>query len=300
MNRFLSIVAFVLFPLCPLCAQNTEVEQDLFESMRNADKAVVVAVHYGVTDDSQRQLCIERFNSKLQAAFPQCAFREAWTSFPAVKQMKQRGQTKWTLNAVLDDLCMEGYTHVLVQSSNIVEGVEMEYIRHEAALYANKFKQLRIGNTLLAEPGSYQQAIQAIAASFGEKKVANVLVVGGEDSESPSQFAMLDYMLRSGGYANWFVVAEEGFPQAEELKKQLKAKKQKKVNLIPFTFAAEDHAQLNELEHELQKAGYKVTLTEHTLGEVDGILDLFIGHAKHAQRYRAYSPLEIKMQGALK
>lgn len=295
---FSFLLFFTLFT--PLFAQNTEVEQDLFESMRNADKAAIVAVHYGICDEQQRQLCLERFNQKLKAAFPNCAFREAWTCFSAIKRMKERGQTRQTLTYILDELCTEGYTHVLIQSSNIVEGVEMEYIRHEAAIYANKFKQLRIGNTLLTEPADYEKAILSTATLYGEKKVANVLVVGGEDSESPSQFAMLDYMLHYNGYDNWFVVAEEGFPGIEHLQKQLKQRKQKKVNLIPFTFAAEDSQSLNELSQALQKAGCKVTQKTHTLGETDDILNLFIQHAKHTQQYRAYTPLEIKMQQVLK
>ena len=102
------------------------------------------------------------------------------------------------------------------------------------------------------------------------------------------------------GYDNWFVVAEEGFPEAEHLQKQLKQRKQKKVNLIPFTFAAENSQPINQLTQTLQKAGYKVTQTTHTLGEADDILNLFIQHARHAQQYRSYSPLEIKMQEILK
>ncbi len=300
MTRTILPLLLLLTLFTPISAQNTEVEQDLFESMRNADKAAVVAVHYGICDDQQRQLCIERFNQKLKATFPNCAFREAWTCFPAIRQMKERGQTRQTLTYILDELFTEGYTHVLIQSSNIVEGVEMEYIRHEAALYTNKFKQLRIGSTLLSQPADYEKAILTTAASYGEKKMANVLVVGGEDSENPSQFAMIDFMLHYKGYDNWFVVAEEGFPEAEHLKKQLKQRKQKKVNLIPFTFAAENSQPINQLTQTLQKAGYKVTQTTHTLGEADDILNLFIQHARHAQQYRSYSPLEIKMQEILK
>ncbi|MBQ9361915.1 MAG: sirohydrochlorin cobaltochelatase [Bacteroidaceae bacterium] len=270
-SRIILFFFLLLTTQLPLSAQSTEVEQDLFESMRQSDKAAVIAVHYGTCNEQQRQLCIERFNEKLRASFPDCTFREAWTSFPAVRQMKERGQTRQTLTYVLDALCMEGYTHVLVQPSSITDGVEMDYIRHEAAIYTGKFKQLRIGSPLLSIPGDYEKAILATAAAYGQKKTANVLVVGGEDNENPSQFAMLDYMLRCKGYENWFVVAEEGFPETEYLQQQLKQRKQKKVNLIPFVFAADDDLSVSKLKQTLEKAGYKVTLTPHALGEVDGI-----------------------------
>jgi len=280
----------------PLSAQSREVEQDMFEAMRTDEKAAVIAVHYGNTDGSS---CIGRFNEKLRAAFPQCTFREAWTSFPAIRQMNEQGQVKQTLTHVLQALYTEGYTHVLIQSSNIADGVEMAYIRHEAESYQGKFKQVRIGNTLLAEPADYQEAIRIVTSHYGQKKMANVLVAGGEDSENPSAFSMLDYMLGWQGYTDWLVVAEDGFPTVEQLQKQLKQRKLKKVHLIPFTFAAADEQHVGLLKQSLQKAGYKVTLGSQPLGKLDDIIDLFVNHALHARQYRTYSPLELKMQEAL-
>ena len=46
-------------------------------------------------------------------------------------------------------------------------------------------------------------------------------------------------------------------------------------------------------------AGYKVSLTEHTPGEVDGIQELFVNQAKHTRMFRTYTPLELKMQESL-
>ena len=302
MKSFFLFFVLIMVALCRPHAQTAEVEQDVFESMRGADKAAIVAVYYGTTDEGQQQRCIAALNAKLQKAFAGVAVFEAWTHQPAVRQMEERGSVRCTLTHVLDQLRAEGFTHVLIQPSSIIDGVEMEYIRHEAAIYVGKFKQLRVGGALLTTPDDYEQTVRQIAAVYGSKKLGNVLVVGGEGGESPAQFAMLDYMLRHLGYDNWFVVAEaeDGFPTVEHLQRRLKQRKQKKLNLIPLTFTSKNTENIDEIRQQLQKAGYKVSLTEHTPGEVDGIQELFVNQAKHTRMFRTYTPLELKMQESLR
>lgn len=299
MKSFFLFFILTLMVVVPLYAQTAEVEQDMFESMRGADKAAIVTIYYGTTDDAQQRRCIDPLNEKLRKAFAGVAVFEAWTHQPAVRQMEERGSVKCTLTHLLDQLKAEGFTHVLIQPSSITDGVEMEYIRHEAAVFVGKFKQLRVGGALLTTPDDHEQVIRQIASEYGSKKLANVLVVGGEGGESPARFAMLDYMLRHLGYDNWFVVAEDGFPTVEHLQRQLKQRKQKKLNLIPLTFTSKNVENIDALRQQLQKAGYKVSLTEHTLGEVDGILNLFVSQAQHTRMFRTYTPLELKMQEAL-
>lgn len=296
MKQLTFTLLLLLTTALPLLAQSREVEQDLFEAMRSDDKAAVVAVHYGTAGNTT---AIAHFNEKLQAAFPQCTFREAWTSLSAIRQMNEQGQTKQTLTHVLQALHVEGYTHVLIQPSSIFDGMETAYIRHEAEACQAKFRQLRIGSPLLSEPADYEETIRLAAKHYGQKKVANVLVAGGEDCENPAQFALLDYMLRLQGYNDWLVVAEDGFPAAEQLQKQLKQRKLKKVHLIPFTFATASEQHIGQLRQTLQKAGYKVTTGNQPMGQLDDIISLFVGHARHASLYRTYSLLELKMQDAL-
>jgi sirohydrochlorin cobaltochelatase len=286
----LSLASLALF------AQSREVEQDMFEAMRPTDKAAVVAVHYGSDADSP---CIRLFNQKLQEAFPQCALREAWTSLRAIAEMNSRGQVRQTLTHTLEDLYKQGFTHVLIQSANMSDGVEMAYIRHEAESLSRHFRVVRIGSALLDEPADCAEVLRSLKAEYGQKKTANVLVVGCEGSDAPAHSALLDYMLREQGYADWFVVAVEGFPTLDHLQRQLKQRKLKKVNLIPFSFEPTDAALLDGLRQTLQKAGLKVTESTLPLGMLDGVAQHFVNLARHAALYRSYSPLELKMQESL-
>ena len=302
MRHFSILLSFLLLSvmLSPTrsAAQNREVEQDMFEALRPTDKAVVVAIYSGNSTSPANPATVNKLNQKLQAAFQGCAFREAWTS-PTDFSQSDRGTTiRPGLTHVLEELHNEGYTQVLLQPSFITDGMEMDYARHEAALFTQRFKQIRIGTTLLSAPEDYEEPLRAIATAYGQKKTANVLIVGGEGSNSPTQAALLDYMLRHHDFDNWFVLSGDGFPTVSHLQKQMKQKKLKKINLIPCTFSTVSQATVEELTQQLRQAGFKVSHTPHTLGEIEAVQALIVKHAIHTRTHRSYTPLEIKLQEA--
>ncbi|MCM1311297.1 MAG: sirohydrochlorin cobaltochelatase [Roseburia sp.] len=267
--------------------------------MKEGDKAAVVAVHFGTSHIDTRKNTIDKFNERLRREFPECDFREAWTSRIIVRKMAQQGEKISIPSELFTELKREGYTHILVQSSNIIEGTEMENLRSEIDAARKDFKAIRLGDPLLSSPEDYEKAILTVAAFYGNEKTANILVCHGSKGNRNSSYTMLDYVLRDKEYSNWFVGTIEGYPSFDNLVKNMKKSKAKKANLIPFMFVAGDHAKNDiavEWKEELQKTGLKVDVTLHSLGELDGILDIFMNHAREAKTYRTYSPKERKMQ----
>lgn len=291
------VLALVSIP-CLALAQDVETELDLFETMREGDQAVVVAVHVGASDAASRQ-CIQRFNNRLQQAYPSCLFREAWTSRPLISQFSADGVSYMpTPDELFSQLHKEGYTHVLVQSSCVANDHEMQYLRHAVDMARPLFKQIRLGEPLLSDATDYEEAIKATAAAYGKAKEANVLVCDAASSTQSAPYTMLDYTLHDKNFSGWYVGTTQGYPSFDSLVRQLKQQKAKKVNLIPFLFADDAQGQLDILHdwaQRLQKAGYKVTTEAHYLGDLDGILDIFENHLRHAARYRTYSAKELKM-----
>ena len=115
---------------CVALAQETEMEQNLFETMREGDKAAIIAVHQGA-GDAQSRLSIDRFNARLRKAYPNYSFYEAWTSRRFIQQMSVNGVSYVpTPDELFNQLQKEGYTHVLIQSSNIVNSADMQFLRH--------------------------------------------------------------------------------------------------------------------------------------------------------------------------
>lgn len=273
-------------------------EQHLLENRQDGDKVAVVAVHVGAADAAS-QLCIDRFNARMRQAYPQYDFKEAWTSRSLIRQASTSGLTRlFTPEELFAQLRKDGYTHVLIQSSCLVNDTEMQYLRQVAEEAKSQFKQLRLGEPLLSDAIDYERAALATAAALGSPKEANVLICCGTRGTEDAQYAMLDYTLRDQDLKGWFVGTADGYPSFDSLVKQLKIQKVKKVHLIPFLFAAskpDTSDILRTWAQHLQKAGYKVTSETRCLGDVDAILDLFEDHIRHAENYRRYSPKELKL-----
>ena len=144
---FLFLCNFLL--LCHAHGGGNYEHSDMLASMKPGDKAVLLMVHFGTTHDDTRALTIDAINAKAQAAFPELKFQEAYTSRIIIRRLKERGITKLTpLDAMLK-LRSEGYTHLIVQSTNIIDGVEMESLRRDVESALPFFKEIRVGTPLL-------------------------------------------------------------------------------------------------------------------------------------------------------
>ena len=84
----------------------------------------------------------------------------------------------------------------------------------------------------------------------------------------------------------------------ENLKNELKQRKDKKINLIPCVFLAGEHVRadvVEKMKDDLKDSKFKVSVTMHSLGESNEILDRYMEHARFARQYRTLTPTEIKL-----
>lgn len=130
--RLLSLIILLTVSLLyPAHEGENFVASDMLASMKPGDKAALLMVHFGTTHDDTRALTIDAINAKAHEAFPDLEMREAFTSRIIIRRLKARGIEKLTpLDAMLR-LRSESYTHVIVQSTNIIDGVEMESLRRD-------------------------------------------------------------------------------------------------------------------------------------------------------------------------
>ncbi len=298
MKRLIIIIFTLIVGGVGAVAQETEMEQDMFETMREGDKAAIVAVHIGASDAQGRE-SIDRFNARLRKAYPDYTFREAWTSRELIQRMSNNGVSHIaTPDELFGQLQKEGYTHVLIQSSNLVNCADMQFLRHTVEVAQTHFKHMRLGEPLLTDEQDYADAAQATAKAFGCEKEANVLMCSSDMGTETAQFAMLDYALKDHEFKGWYVGTTGGYPSLESLIRQLRHQKMKKVHLIPFVFAASTQATKTmayEWTQHLQNAGYKVTAEVRCLSEVDAIMDIFERHIRHAEKYRRLTAKELKL-----
>ena len=133
-------------------SEGNYVHSDFFETMKTGDKAALLMVHFGTTHDDTRALTIEVINEKARNLFPTLEFREAYTSRIVMNRLAKRGIDKKNPIEALAQLKADGYTHVLIQSTNIIDGIEMESLRKDINQMKDLFKEIRRRDDLIGWP----------------------------------------------------------------------------------------------------------------------------------------------------
>ncbi len=267
-------------------SEGNYVKSKLFDDLGPREKGAILVVHFGTSFEDTRKMTIDVINAKIKESFPEVEVREAWTSRMIVRKLKkEKGIMKQNPTEALMKLHEEGYTHILVQSTNIVEGKEMKELRREVESLQLNFKDIRIGNPLLYAPDDYVRVIKALTESVNKevKGGQKILVGHGTADPATASYAMFDYMLKAEGYGNYHVGTIEGYPTLNDVLCLLKKGTSRVVTLVPMMFVAGDHARndmADEWKNKLERQGYQVKLYMKGLGENPEIQNLFVEHAR--------------------
>ena len=258
------------------------VSSDMLASMKPGEKAALLMVHFGTTHDDTRTQTIDAINAQARKAFPDLEFREAYTSRIIIRRLKTRGVVKNTPLDALLQLRGEGYTHIIVQSTNIIDGVEMESLRRDVESVLPFFKEIRVGTPLLYSVEDAEkvtdilgQRLNASVQQSAKKKGKEHFVLVGHGTYTPgtATYSQMDYMLKVAGFGNP-CGDHRRLSTFENHVTQLKAAKAKSVTLVPFMFVAGDHAKndiAGEWREMLEKEGYTVHVRMEGLGQIPEI-----------------------------
>lgn len=251
---------------------------DFLKELKEGDKAAILMVHFGTTYDQTRALTIDAINKKVKDTFSELETREAYTSRIVLRRLHERGIEKQNPVDALLKLRADGYTHIIIQSTNIIDGVEMEAIYKDIAIVQPFFKEIRVGTPLLYTVQDYENIVEILKQEYTQK--GDIILVGhGTYTPSTATYAMLDYMLKDKGINNFHVGTVEGYPSYDEVLRLLKGRKVKQATLAPFMFVAGDHANndiAGEWKENLEKDGFKADVVMKGLGEYEKIQDIFI------------------------
>lgn len=297
MKKLIILMIGVVFHLIATAHGGSNYENsDFFKEMKEGDKAAIVMVHFGTTHDDTREKTIDQLNTKVKETFPQADVFEAYTSRIIIKRLKDREISKETPLELLNNLADQGYTHILIQSSNIINGVEVESLNKDIAHLKKNFKDVRIGNPLLYTPEDYKYVIDILTKN-NDPQTAYVWVGHGTYDSTTAQYAMLDYMLKAEEHDNCFVGTIEGYPTYENMLAQLKKSGLKKVVLVPFMFVAGEHAKndiAGDWKAELEKEGFEVTVDPTGLGENTEIQNIYLDHLKFISKHKEIGIMKKK------
>lgn len=288
MKKILFILMFATSILCQAHEGGNFVASDIQKELGKGDKIALLMVHFGTTYDDTRAVTIDAINQKAKETFADLEIREAYTSRIVIRRLNERGIQKADPVSALLRLKADGYTHILVQSTNIIEGVEMESLRKDVASVKQFFKEIRVGNPLLYATEDFERVAEIFTNTYQDKKDM-VLVGHGTYTPSTATYAMMDYIFKAKGHNNFHVGTVEAYPTFDNVVAQLKVGKAKQVNLLPFMFVAGDHANndiAGDWKEDLEKEGYKVDVVMKGLGEYLEIQNIFIEHIQFIMHHR--------------
>ena len=257
-----------------------------------AQDTSILMVHFGTTYDDTRQKTIEAINEKARTAFPQMKVSEAYTSRIVMNRLNKRGIKKDTPVDALLRLRGEGFRHVIIQPSYVIDGIEMDRLRKEIEQVRPFFDSISVGTPLLYNVEDAEKVCKVLVNrhSANAKKREHVLFIGhGTEGPATALYSQLDYMLHANGHANYHVATIEGYPTQDTAVAQIKAMKGRKVILVPLLFVAGDHANNDisvEWKETLEKEGLTVDVRLEGLGEVPEIQDLYIKRIKEVRSER--------------
>lgn len=269
-------------------------------TLKECDKAALLMVHFGTTFDDTRSATIDAINLKAASQFPEMTVVEAYTSRIIISRLAKRGVEKPTPRQALLKLAADGYTHVFIQSTNIIDGIEAQSLRAEAEYMAPFFKEIRIGNPLLYSIEDCLEVEKILSGRYAEKagKNAAVVLVGhGTSTPANAIYSQMDQMFKAQGNLAFHVSTVEGYPDYNTTLASLKANNVKTVTLVPFMFVAGDHARNDidvEWREQLEKEGFKTTAIIEGLGQIPEIQDIFIDHIRQGLREKPLSSVERK------
>ena len=237
-------------------------------------------------------------NREVSEAFPGVETREAYSARSVVNRVRRQGIWIEHTTDALITLKKEGFTHVVVQPTIVIEGLEMEALRREVEQRKGLFKEIRVGDPLLYSDADYETVIRAITGSdVNARQGAKLLVANGTYHASNAAYAKLGYMCQLSGHPDYMIGTREGFPTLETVIGQLRQGGYRQVTLIPFMFVlikSKENRVATAWREGLEKAGLKVDLYAKGLGDYPAIRRLIIDHVRAAIAYRRVSVSERK------
>lgn len=263
-----------------------------------ADKDAIVVMTFGTTFAENRAKTIDATIEGIKAAHPGVKVVTAYTSHIIIDRVAANEGIKYpTPEEALAQLKAEGYTRVALTTLDIIPGMEYNYKLGVFNSYKQDFKKMTIGTPLMYWQGQEEQAddvtevLEAFATQFPKTKKGEgiVMMAHGTPNIANAYYAVIQEKLQELGYDNVFIETVEGWPSLETIIPKLKAKKIKKVTIMPFMMVAGDHANNDmagseEDSHKsiLEKEGIKVEAYIHGLGENEAVRNVFVERANAA------------------
>lgn len=253
----------------------------------------LLVISFGTSYNDNRRLTIGAIEKAMQEAFPDYSVRRGFTSQIIIDHVKDRdGEVIDNVGEALDRAIENGVKNLVVQPTHLMNGLEYNDLVNEIAEYSDSFEKVAIGEPLLTSDADFQTVADAIVeatAEYDDGETAICFMGHGTEAESNQVYSKMQEMLTEAGYKNYYVGTVEAAPSLDDVLAMVQAGDYKRVVLEPLMIVAGDHANNDMAGDEedswkttFENAGYEVTCLVRGLGEMEGIQQIFVEHARAA------------------
>lgn len=258
-------------------------------------KQAVLIVSFGTSYQESRKKHIEAIEKALEGQFKDYTIRRAFTSRMIIDILKERDELEIDgVPEALRRLKEEGFEKVLIQPTLVMGGEEYDRMLADIKEYKGQFKNLAWGKPLLSDEEDYQKLLDILTADTLEYDMDGTeIIFMGHGTEHPanSAYARLAGQLKERGFHRYHVGTVEAEPSFAVIKEEIMKTDSRRLILQPLMIVAGDHAHndmagrdADSWKSQLESEGYEVICRLKGLGELKGIQQLFIEHAKEAEK----------------
>lgn len=277
------------------CSQNNDGAGSSGASAADAAKPVILVTSFGTSYNSTRHVTIGAIEDAIREKYGRdYDVRRAFTSQIIIDKLKERdGIEIDNVEEALDRAKADGVETVIVQPTHLMAGLEYTDIKDELDKRSDDFKQVALGEPLLASDADYQAVAEAIAeqrANLDDGTCAFVLMGHGTTADSNADYATMQRTFDALGKKQFFVGTVEAEPTCEDVIAGVQAAGYAKAVLSPFMVVAGDHA-TNDMADtsdpdswasKFTAAGIETTCLLEGLGQYSGIDDIYVDHVAAA------------------
>ncbi len=269
--------------------------------MERKKKSAILVISFGTSYQATREKTLDVIERELREAVAEYEFRRAYTSPTVIRILKERdGMIVDSVEEALNRLWRDGYPVVLAQSTHVIHGFEYDRMREVLARYQGKFEQLVYGESLLTEEIDYQEAVQSVGKeleSYRQEGTDLIFLGHGTEHVANASYAKLQEKFWQEGYRDCLVGTVEGSALAENVEDLVQKRRSQRVVLIPFLVVAGEHVcrdiageQKDSWKSRFLRNGCQVECVFKGLGEYKGIRQIYIRHAREAEKKLLASP----------
>lgn len=256
-------------------------------------KKGILLVAFGSTIP-EAQVSFENIDRSVKKAFPGVEVYWAYTSRMIIAKMAKEGKNLSTPVETLASMMGKKFTHVAVQALHVIPGAEFHGLVRNAQRFegmSKGFEKVSVGYPLLATSEDLQRVAEAMIKVIPpERKPKDAVVFVGHGTYHPADvyYAALNYHVQKLD-PNIFIGTVEGWPEMDDVIKDLKKGGLKKAYLIPLMSVAGDHARNDMVGPDesswksiLEQQGIKCEPVLKGLAEHQEFVDIWVDHLKTA------------------